>query len=254
MLKDSLNLDTLQAHGQLAGFYSDGSAAGDTLTSVQSYRVGLTSHPQITIDALGDMALIWDGITYQNPEPSTGNNYRHIFGRAWFPGKSDWSMDQMDLNSDISYIFMEFVWPSMAKNSLNYNLDYIYQTANTPGSAILTTTLATKTCNIEHRQISFSQFWPLSVQNLDSKKASVGQNFPNPVNGVTKFNVTTYSGSNIVIEVSNITGQKVMTMDNGFLAAGSHEFTINASQLTTGIYFYTVKINGQSYTHKMIVQ
>ena len=45
-----------------------------------------------------------------------------------------------------------------------------------------------------------------------------------------------------------------MTMDKGTVASGAHQFTIDASQLSTGVYFYTVTINGQSTTHKMIVE
>jgi hypothetical protein len=58
----------------------------------------------------------------------------------------------------------------------------------------------------------------------------------------------------VVVEVTNIMGQKVMTMDKGFVNSGARKFTIECSQLTTGVYFYTVKINGESFTHKMIVE
>ncbi len=254
MLKDSLNLDTLLAHGQLAGYYTDGPGAGDTLNTIQNYRTGITSHPQFAIDAAGNMCLLWDAITYPNPEPSTGYNYRHMFGRAWFTGASDWSMDQLDLNNDISYIFMEFVFPGISARVYNDKLDYIYQTANTPGSAIITTTLATKTCNIEHRQIPWSTFFNVSVPKHDSRKNYVGQNFPNPVSGVTKINAYLETGSDVTIDITNITGQKVLSFDKGYTAAGSHQLTIDASSLQTGIYFYTVKIGGQSFTKKMIVQ
>jgi len=156
MLRDSLNLDTLYAHKQLAGYYSDGPNVGDTLRTMQSYRIGMTSHPQISIDGTGNICLLWDQLTWANPEPSTGNNFRHIYARGWFHNEPFWSLEPIDLNSDISYIFMEFVYPSLAKTVLNGNLNYICQTANTPGCAVLTTTLATKTCNIEHRQLALS--------------------------------------------------------------------------------------------------
>jgi hypothetical protein len=58
----------------------------------------------------------------------------------------------------------------------------------------------------------------------------------------------------VVVEVSNIMGQKVMSFDKGLVNSGLSTYTIDGSQLTSGIYFYTVKINGESYTHKMIVE
>jgi len=58
----------------------------------------------------------------------------------------------------------------------------------------------------------------------------------------------------VIINVTNITGQNLMTMDQGTVTNGAHQFTIDASQLSTGIYFYSVTINGQTTTHKMIVE
>ncbi len=49
-------------------------------------------------------------------------------------------------------------------------------------------------------------------------------------------------------------GQKVLTMDKGLVNAGVQTYTINGGSLSSGIYFYTVKINGESFTHKMIVE
>ena len=71
---------------------------------------------------------------------------------------------------------------------------------------------------------------------------------------MTSFAVNVDKPANITIEVSNIMGAKVMSFDKGMVNSGAQKFTIDCSALTTGIYFYTVKINGESYTHKMVVQ
>jgi len=255
MLQDSLDLNVLDANGQLLGYYADGPNPGDTLQGLApSYRVGLTSHPNISIDDVGNMVVIWDGITWQNPQNSTHYNYRHIWTRGWNYLTQQWAWPQLDLNNSIDYIYLEFVFPSMGKILYGGNFDYIYQTANTPGSALITTTLATQTCTIEHRQLPISTSVNVGVPTHDSKKVFVGQNFPNPVTGTTTFNVYLDKTSNVIVEVSNVTGENVMTIDNGFVTSGAHQFTIDASHLGTGLYFYTVKINGQSYTHKMIVE
>ena len=254
ILKDSLNLDTLLAKGQLIGYYSDGPNPGDTLIGTpQAYRVGLTSFPCISIADNGDMYTIWSGITYQNPDPSGLGDYRHIWGRGFNYAYQRWTTDQIDFNSDITYIFNEYVYPSMGKSFYGGNFDYIYQTAPVPGSAIVTTTLATKTCTIEHRGLPL----PLltGVTNHQAPKRDfVGQNYPNPVNGLTTINVYLQNDAKVIINVTNITGQNLMTMDQGTVTNGAHQFTIDASQLSTGIYFYSVTINGQTTTHKMIVE
>jgi hypothetical protein len=84
--------------------------------------------------------------------------------------------------------------------------------------------------------------------------ATVSQNRPNPFNGYTTIDVTLTESSNVVIEVLNITGQKVMELNNGTLNAGSHTFRIDGSQLSSGVYFYTVHAGNSSLTKKMIVQ
>ncbi len=84
--------------------------------------------------------------------------------------------------------------------------------------------------------------------------ATVSQNRPNPFNGYTTIDVNLTETSNVVIEVLNVTGQKVMELNNGTLNAGSHTFRIDGSQLSSGVYFYTVRAGNSSVTKKMIVQ
>jgi hypothetical protein len=38
------------------------------------------------------------------------------------------------------------------------------------------------------------------------------------------------------------------------MSAGSQQFSVDASSLTAGVYFITVKVNGQKFTQKLIVE
>jgi hypothetical protein len=177
-----------------------------------------------------------------------------MWGRAKFHNKTSWT-EMKDFNSGVFYLFYEFAFPNMAKKVLNNNLHVIYQTSNQPGSAVQVTTIPVHDNNYEHRVLPVSSYWPTGIDNSqETRRNFVGQNFPNPVNGTTSFTVSIDKPANMVIEVSNIMGQKVMTMDKGFVNSGAQKFTIDCSQFTTGVYFYTVKINGESFTHKMIVE
>ena len=44
--------------------------------------------------------------------------------------------------------------------------------------------------------------------------------------------------------VYDILGQEVSTLVNGNLAAGSHQFEFNASNLNSGVYFYRIDAAG----------
>jgi flagellar hook assembly protein FlgD len=74
------------------------------------------------------------------------------------------------------------------------------------------------------------------------------------VKDITYFTVKIEKASKVSVEVYNVMGQKVMSMDKGVTNAGTHQYSIDGSQLTSGVYFYTVNVNGSSYTHKMIVE
>jgi len=84
--------------------------------------------------------------------------------------------------------------------------------------------------------------------------ATVSQNRPNPFSGNTNIDVHLTQAADVVIDVMNITGQKVMQLNNGRLSAGNHTFQIDGSSLSAGVYFYTVYAGGSSVTKKMIVQ
>ena len=84
--------------------------------------------------------------------------------------------------------------------------------------------------------------------------ATVSQNRPNPFTGYTTIDIKLTESSNVTIEVMSVTGQKVMNLNNGRLNAGSHTFQIDGSQLSAGLYFYTVRAGNSSVTKKMIVQ
>ncbi|MCX6276833.1 MAG: T9SS type A sorting domain-containing protein [Bacteroidetes bacterium] len=252
MVKDSLDLDTLEAHGQLLGAVYNGPATGDTIVAAPSYRVGLSSFPQISVDNYNNLYFLWSAVKPGNPSPDPFN-YRHIWGRAKFHNKQDMT-EMIDLNGGVMYLFNEFVYPTMAKRILNDKLEVIYQSAPEPGSNIVDATIAAHECKIEHRQIPGSTFWFTGISNPNERKNQVGQNYPNPAKGLTSFNVNLTKTSSVIVEVSNLMGQKLMTFDKGICQSGAQKFTIDASSFSSGIYFYTVKIDGESYTHKMIVE
>ena len=247
------NLDTLIAHNLCIGYVA-ANQAGDTIVNFPAYGVGLSSFPQITMDNYNNIYFLWSSVTLGNVSPDV-LNYRHIWGRAWFNGKPAWS-EMKDLNSDFIYIFREFTYPAMAKGIRNNNLQLITQTSSQPGSNVKDPSVVpVHTVDIEYREVPTSVFIATgNSSHRDISRNTVGQNFPNPVEGSTSFSVTIDNPATVNIEISNIIGQKVMNIDKGIVNTGTQKFTIDCNSLNPGIYFYTVKINGESYTHKMIVE
>lgn len=83
---------------------------------------------------------------------------------------------------------------------------------------------------------------------------SVSKNYPNPVVDLTNINFNIQKPGTVILDVTNLTGQKIISMEKTNLTAGTYRFTIDGSQLAPGIYFYTVKFNNELITNKMIVE
>ncbi len=80
---------------------------------------------------------------------------------------------------------------------------------------------------------------------------TVAQNVPNPFNPTTTISFTLTKAGKTTVEVYNVSGQKVDTLVNSSLKAGSHSVTWNAAKFSAGVYFYTVKSGSFSRTLKM---
>lgn len=77
------------------------------------------------------------------------------------------------------------------------------------------------------------------------------QNAPNPFNPTTTIGFTLANAGNVTIDIFNVAGQKVDTLANNFMEAGSHSVVWDASGFSAGVYFYTVKSGNFTKTMKM---
>lgn len=254
MVKDSLDLDTLDAHGQLLGAVYDGPGPGDTIVAVPGYRVGLSSFPQITVDNQNNIYFIWSAATPGNPSPDP-YNYRHIWGRAKFHDKTSMT-EQVDLNGGVFYLFNEYVYPEMAKvltgNDLNLHL--IYQTAPEPGSNIVSSTIAAHECNIEHRVVPTSTFWPVSVNDKSQNKNEIGTVYPNPAKDQVNVNVMINQAAPVSLELTGIAGNTLIAENKGVIPAGASRLSLNVTGITEGLYFLTVKIGKEYFSQKVVIR
>ncbi len=82
---------------------------------------------------------------------------------------------------------------------------------------------------------------------------SISQNYPNPFNPSTKINFSLPQDTKVSIRIFDITGKELSTLLNSDLNAGYHTVNFNASNLSSGIYFYTINAGSYSKTLKMIL-
>jgi hypothetical protein len=98
------------------------------------------------------------------------------------------------------------------------------------------------------KQVDFNGVFEYSpVVNVEVNVPSVyslDQNYPNPFNPSTSINFSLAVDSKVTLTIFDVLGQKVMTLVNGNLAAGSHTANFSAAGLNSGVYFYQIEANG----------
>ncbi|MDD5363068.1 MAG: T9SS type A sorting domain-containing protein [Ignavibacteria bacterium] len=82
---------------------------------------------------------------------------------------------------------------------------------------------------------------------------SLSQNYPNPFNPTTNIKFAVSKAGFVSLKVYNLAGKEVSTLVNQNLSVGTFEYSFNASSLASGIYFYTLNVNGFSETKKMML-
>ena len=85
------------------------------------------------------------------------------------------------------------------------------------------------------------------------KEYSLFQNYPNPFNPSTVIRFAIPQSGLVKLKVFDILGREVKTLVNDELTSGVHEIEFNASNLSSGIYFYRIESGSFVQTKKMIL-
>jgi len=75
--------------------------------------------------------------------------------------------------------------------------------------------------------------------------------YPNPFNPVTYFHISIPVISDVELRVYNTLGQMVSLLHKGALPAGKNNIPFNGTSLSSGIYFYQLKINHKMQSGKL---
>ena len=237
----------------LIGWSQDlnGNGELDLLEELGTYFIGLSSMVQIAIDDLDQVFVVYSSGTegYDNGT----QNYRHLWTRASGDAGNTWG-PFVHLNENLIYIFEECVFPSISPTTDIDNFYLIYQADSEPGLAVrgdedpygdnyirvMTVAKEDVIDGVEDHEI-------LTMNN-------VSQNYPNPFTGSSAVYVTLDEPAELGLSVTNLMGQVVYELPVQKYPAGKSEMVIEGGDLTSGVYFYTVKNGQTSVTRKMIVE
>lgn len=85
------------------------------------------------------------------------------------------------------------------------------------------------------------------------EKFNLMQNYPNPFNPSTIIQFALPENSFVQLEVFNLIGEQISTLISGEMSAGYHSIEWNPVDLSSGMYLYRLKANGNTFMKKMVL-
>lgn len=107
-------------------------------------------------------------------------------------------------------------------------------------------------------------YWPDTVLTMQEETGigdlemshetslQLSQNNPNPFSGTTYATLIVPDAGDVLVEITDISGRIIKTHSRASLQTGIHQLRVTLS--TAGVYFLTVRMNGQSSSVKMVNQ
>ncbi len=91
-------------------------------------------------------------------------------------------------------------------------------------------------------------------KGIAAQGLQLDQNQPNPFRQTTAIRYTLPESGKVSLKVYNVFGNEVATLIDGIQAKGSHSVNYSGNDLPAGVYYYTLRVNGEAKTGKMIVR
>jgi hypothetical protein len=218
---------------------------------------GLTIHPQIGFDGNNNIFLVYSAVSEITDTINYNAALRHIFLTYSTDMGATWSLGE-DLVPSAAQggdgEYQEAVWPSIAKSNGN-QVNVVYQRDPCPEYFVNNTSVYGPQ-NTSTNDIIYVS-WNNAVGVSEITKAnsfSMSQNYPNPVNGTTRFELNLNANSDVTVELYNVLGKLVKTETLNNLNAGSNVITLDLAGFNAGLYTYSVTVGAEKVTRTLMVK
>ncbi len=85
------------------------------------------------------------------------------------------------------------------------------------------------------------------------ERVRLHQNYPNPFNASTLISYELPIASQVKLDIYDILGRHIATLEDGTQPAGSHQVVWNADELASGVYFYKLQAKEYNATRKLML-
>jgi hypothetical protein len=239
----SYTLENLEAWGNLVGWVVPDTGTITLPDGQPNYGVGLTSGPQLGIDADDNLFLAWSALA---PLFSNGDFFfRHIYSNGSFDGGESWTGIK-DMTGTIEFSGSECVYPAIAP-IVDDEIQLVFQEDFTPGTGSGEENL------IDHMNFPKEFFVGISSPEQPAIMNCTGF-FPNPAREFSSLEVILEQASDIKISISTIEGKVVRHEAIGTRQKGRSRISVDLSGMAPGIYFCTISSGTDNVTKKLILQ
>ena len=226
-----------------------------------SYRTnGIATLPAISVDENGNMIIAYSVLS----ELRTGSlpDGAEFYLRSGIitarDSQGEWYYDAINLSESYEHAADEVY--SVTANSNGHNGDFwiAYSADDEMGLVLDYNTGDNAQSTASDNIIWAVKVNPTDLEGFDHVGEVVNpmtsaRVYPNPATTVLNVEVNASQSSNVNMSVFNIMGQKVAEK-NGSVNTGINTLSINTNELSSGVYFVTVKANGFDKTMKFVVK
>ncbi|MDA3860977.1 MAG: T9SS type A sorting domain-containing protein [Melioribacteraceae bacterium] len=99
----------------------------------------------------------------------------------------------------------------------------------------------------------FATVTDVETNDLKLSNFSMSQNYPNPFNPSTTINFSIPQQANVKLSVYSSIGEEVVKLLNENISGGVHHITFDATNLSSGIYFYKISVGNFTDVKKMLL-
>lgn len=114
------------------------------------------------------------------------------------------------------------------------------------GDSLLINTKLLDDPNDVYEKIMFALFTPagtgIEIPQKSPREIVLNQNYPNPFNATTKINYSILNPNFVTLKIYDMLGREMQTIVSEFQETDTYSVTLDSRQLTSGIYFYKLKV------------
>lgn len=157
----------------------------------------------------------------------------------------------------------------ISHHAINSNGDFSFTAKLNSSSTVLITTLGYKDVNLSYAYNTMASdgtpVWRINVTMesvsgngsvvtpSSTDKVILSQNYPNPFNPTTNISFSVPNEGLVKVSVFDLSGRMVAGLVNEYKSAGSYSVTFNASELSSGIYYYSIETGSSRITKQMML-